>query len=281
MPSDPVAERWRNLFLQAVEPVAHHPLLLSGGMDSVTILVAQRALGHRPLCVAFTIGGQDNADTRAARHAADALDVPLDVVDLPRDVDRLAADIRRLSRSLTGPPRKAVIQCAQPVMWMAEHLAAAGHGDALIGTGGIVEDNRKCAVLLHQQGEDAARELRRSNLLDWHNSATGAMIATGAAFGVALHQPYTHQPFADYSLSLDMAEVNRPRQKGVALRAFPEVFTRYPLWRANQPLQMGTSLREWHDTLLNSPYNRRGSKAVIGVYRDLVKDVHDVASATH
>jgi asparagine synthetase B (glutamine-hydrolysing) len=270
--SDPIAERWRAALLQTVaETCVGLPVLLSGGMDSTTLVVANVVLGYRPTCYSFTVGEVEHSDLRAARRVTDDLGLPLVVVDIPRTEDQLVGDVRRLIADL-GTTLKTAIQCAQPISHMARRLRADGYSRATIGTGCIVLDDRRVAIIAHDEGEDAARVYRAAKHGDKDlDRGTGAMHRIARLRGIELVEPYTAEPVVSVGLAIDYAEMNRPRQKGIALRAFPEYFSVYPWWRRNRPLQVGSGLREWHDTLLASSWNLRGSRAVVAVYRDLAR----------
>jgi asparagine synthetase B (glutamine-hydrolysing) len=204
----------------------------------------------------------------------------LTVVEIPRTPERLEADVREVLR-LLRTARKTSVQCAQPVMHLARRISEDGYSGAVVGTGAVVLDDRKLAVMLDRYGEEAARRYRREKLEDRHRDCgTGRMHEMARLCGVTLEEPYSDEPLRSYALSLDVKELNRPRQKGIALRAFPEFYGRPDaprFWRKNVPLQVGSGIREWHDALLSSPLNRRGMKAVAAVYADLLKEEDELA----
>jgi asparagine synthetase B (glutamine-hydrolysing) len=269
---DGQALEWRLRFLKAMAGLENVPLLLSGGTDSGTILAAQLALGGRPDLYSFRIGDKDHEDVRVARLMAETFQLTLQVVDIPRTEEQLVADLAAVSRFVDRPIRKSHVQCAQPILHLSRRLQRDGHRRAIAGTGGVVEDNRRCAVLLAREGEYAARTLRRKNLLELAGSATESMHRAAAACEVEMVEPFSSQPFADYSLSLDMADINRPKQKGIALRAFPEFWVS-GWYRPNSPLQVNSGIREWHDTLLSSSWNVDDNKDVAAVYRRMARSM--------
>lgn len=270
---DPIAARWRELFLEVVEPRKDAPIFLSGGVDSAAILSAQLALGARPDVYTLRLEGWHSSDLSVARSMAETFDLPFTVVTVPHDEDALVEDIKHLIR-LLGTTRKTAIQNGQCVMHLARAARAAGHTEAFIGTGGVVEDCRECQMILHYEGEEAARAFRAKTLFRSDGDemdGTKAMHTCARAEGIEPIEPLAAQPFADYSLSLDVSEINRGRQKGIALRAFPGFWRSGPWYRRNKSMQVESGIREWHDTLLKSKWNVRGNKRVIGVYNDLAK----------
>lgn len=271
---DAVAQRYRDEFLNTVSsmtPVREPAIYLSGGADSMTILAALLALGKNPFVVSFRIDDFEPTDLRVVRDVCDVFDLRLHVSTIRRD--NLLRDVRTILGMLRTP-RKTAVQCAHPIMHMAFDLRTRGHYAAWMGTGGIIEDNRSGAILLHDQGEDAFREYRRANLASGTgangDNGTWAMHRISRHFGVDVLEPYSAEPFASYALSLDAAEINRPFQKGIAFRAFPEFWKRGAWRRTNSSLQSGTGIVGLHDTLLRSELNVNGRKAMVAFYRDLL-----------
>jgi hypothetical protein len=265
---DVTAARWRELMIATMEPVKHDALLLSGGTDSATMLAALLEIGVRPTCFGFTLSGSESRDVQVARSMANAFGLEFHVSVIDRGSLRTGVD--RLARIIKPPRRKAHMQCSHPIMHMASDAAARGFKQILVGTGGVVKDNRKCSVILHQEGEAAARTYRRSEL--WKDTdSSHSMRAVAVAHGCSMFEPYKQTDFAEYGLSLDVAEINRPHQKGVAFRAFPEFWKKGRWRRQNGPLQIVSGVREWHDTLLRDPKLNPGGrfKAVVAIYNRL------------
>jgi len=205
---------------------------------------------------------------------ADRYDLDAEIVNLDRSKTALVADIRRIM-DIRQTAKKASIQCAQPIMHIAERLTSLGFDRAMIGTGAVCLDDKRVAILVSQQGEEVAREYRRSKLEDrYTDCGTGHMHGVARDLGVTLEEPYSDEPLRDYALGLDFSELNRgpdgPKQKGIAVRAFPEFWSTPGFWRRNSPLQVNSGIREWHDLLLVDPeFNTRGLKSVVGVYNDM------------
>lgn len=269
------ARTWRAHLLHVVAPY-DAPVLLSGGTDSGTILAALLAQGKRPHCYAYRVGPRDSPDAAAARRMCGEYGLRITVVEFPEDLGWLEQDVREVI-ALLRSARKAHVQCAQPIKALADAVRADGYTRAFVGTGGVIEDNRRHAIILGEEGEEACRAYRRKNLLETAGSATEQMHVMAGARGVRLIEPYSAQPLADYGLSLDVAQINSPRQKGLALRAFPEFWgdaARPRWWRKNSPLQVNSGLRELHDRLLGLPHLNPGGrfKAVVAIYNRMLED---------
>jgi len=271
MRSDQVATEWRNRFLAVVEDLGPAPILLSGGTDSGTILAAQLALGWRPDLWSFRFEFVPSRDWIVSDLMATHYGLTFHTVEIANS--EIRSDVERLIE-LTGESKKSHVQCGHPIMRIAEILGGFfWTRTAYVGTGGVIEDNRRGSEILHYDGEEAFREYRRENLLKWEEqrTATWRMIDVAATFGVELLQPFATQPFADYSLSLDSDEINSPKQKGIALRAFPEFWSN-GWYRRNEFLQKGSGLSAAHDAvLLGDPdLDPDGRwKSVTGIYNEI------------
>lgn len=266
---DETAMRWKELFLEALAPHKTQPLLFSGGMDSLTLLAGLTELGQAPPLYTYTIKGNLSKDLLSSQDNAQRLGLKLTVVEVPPE--NLLADVKELI-TLLPEVSKSAIQCGHPMKYLAQQIFHDGMRRALCGTVGIVEDNKKINLILAKTGEEGAREYRRKLFLKAGLGGTAGMRMVAKQHGVELVEPYRNQNLIDYQLTLDMADLNFPRQKGIALRAFPSFFAEAK-WRRNSPHQVNSGLRELHDTLLTDPtLNTRLNKAVIGVYNNLKKD---------
>lgn len=267
---DETAARWRAALLEVVRAWRNEPVLLSGGMDSVTLLRAAVELGGLPPCYTYRLDGEDGPDFEMAARVARDLGVPFREVVIPRTRRQLEADVREVI-DLLRTARKTSVQCAQPIMHLARRVRADGFARAVVGTGAICLDDRTVMVVLGERGEGAAREYRRDKLEDrYRDCGTGRMHEMALLCGVRLEEPYSDEPLRSVGLELDVAELNRPRQKGIALRAFPDL---EPYWRRNVSLQVAGGVRAWHEELLGPNRGRPGAGDVTVVYNRVLEEV--------
>ncbi len=254
------------------------PVLLSGGVDSGTLLAGLLESGERPDCYAFRLSLTRCVDFEVARKMADDHELRFVEVIIEQTEEELVRDVRRVIEML-GWSGKAIVQCSMPIMRMCEVARADRHRGAVVGTGAVCLDDRRVATIAGQEGEEAARRYREEKLDDKNRKCgTGAMHRIAQLVDCPLVEPFSETPLREVGLALDFLKASRegsanwPRQKGVALRAFPD-FWRRGYWRQNSPLQVNSGVREWHDTLLASSLNTRGAKKVVAIYNDLRKEI--------
>lgn len=274
---DDTAREWRERLETSITedvPEDAH-ICLSGGVDSGTLLAAMLGMGRKPICWGFRLGTQNHPDLVVARRMAQDFGLQFRVVDIPRNEATLLDGIRR-SYQATGLYFKTAIECAHPMLRMGEAIAEhTPQAYVVFGTGGVVEDNRTVNQLWHKarrtprgsKEREAVDRARRHNLYNWRGSATGAMVLAVEHFGLTVVQPFANPTLGDFQLSLTIDEVNTPKQKGIALRAYP-AFWRRGYYRSNSSLQVATGVREWHATLLQNPqYNPQEFSSMTPVYR--------------
>lgn len=276
--TDARAAAFREAVLAILEPLPREtPLLLSGGTDSATVLAGLLALGRSPACYTFRLGAYESPDVRVARMMAETFGLRHTIVTIPRNDETLIADVRRIL-AITRNPRKTHVQCGHPFLYLAPAIIADGHQTALTGLGAddLYGTTRQLAIACRRSDDAACSQARRAHA-SRPTASDYSIVAVCQHFGLRLVPIFRDPRLRELILATPYRELHRPTQKGIALRAFPEFWRRGAWYRRNMNLQVASGLREWHDTLLRSPVNRRGARTVAALYRDLLSETHDGA----
>lgn len=260
----------RKAFLEAVGQHRGLPLLLSGGVDSATVLASLLALGDRPECYTFQFGDYPSTDVRVAADMARTFNLKHTIVQVPRDPDSIVADIREVT-PLLSHVLKTHVQCSIPFKYLAQAVRADGHRaalmamamDELLGTG------RHASVAYGQGGDPAFLAFRKTEHADPTRSNFSCKNVA-RHFGVELIDIAEAPPVEDVLLGMTHAQLHKPRPKWAMLKAFPEFWRRGAWYRKGDPLQVVSGIRDAHDCLLRTPLNR-GHKAVVAIYRDIAE----------
>lgn len=272
---DPVAQRYREALLDTLGAVPRQtPILLSGGMDSMTLLFGSLALEREPVAYSYALENWNYSEDWEAAHAV-CVEYGLThlTVRLPTDDAELVELTRRVIR-IGKTTRKTAVQCLYAIVPLIETIYEHGHRGVITGTGGIVSDNRRAKILGadYEKNREELEAQRRSDLLGGDpESATEVMKRVIQELRVIPWEPYSMEPLAEVGLSIPYPEMNDPVAKGVGCRAFPEFFGEPPYrwWRQNSSLQVNGGIRDLHERLLSLPVNKRGSQRVVGVYNDI------------
>lgn len=259
----PLQARFRELFLAAVEATPDAPLMLSGGVDSATVLAASLELGRKPFCVTFRLGDRDSEDAAVARKMTAAVGVEAEVVTIPRTPETLVADVRRVLAA-GCKPLKTHVQCSQAFLYLCPAVRRRGADSALYA---ILADeywgtDREAAFALRRSR--AEFDAHRSGLVSDSSTSTYSIEQVAAVEGVALHTPWRNPALGEFMMGLSFEEMNRPRQKYLCLAAFPDFWKRGAWYRRNGPFQIVAGIREWHAAVLGELYP---GLAVTAAYR--------------
>lgn len=256
-PSPEEAERdtrdWREAFLATVEPLPDVPVLLSGGMDSCALVAALVSIGRKPDCITYRMASTFSEDMAVATRLTRDLGLTLHRVLIPDDVASLHRDVE-WAIPIVGT-RKTRVECAIPMRYMGERASAIGATQVLTGDPGIIEDVRAYQVLTNASDgveTDESRAIRMARPATGINSASDAMRHVASLANVELLEPYRLDPLRSVALAMDPYRINWPRQKGIALRAFPDVFgdgrlptpSGYRYWKHNKSLQTASGLSD-------------------------------------
>lgn len=266
-------QRFRELMIEAVQNFgAEKPLLLSGGVDSATILAAQLSLGVKPDCYTFYLQPARSNDSNVSSKMASVYGFRHRTIEMPRDDEKLIADVRAIIAQI-GNSFKTHVQCSHPFLYLAPAVAADGHDAALMGmgAGSLWGDNKEAAFERGRSGDEGFREFRKMCHKHPENSEVSC-AKVAANLGVKLSDPYHYEPLAQYMLELDFQHLHKPKQKYLAVAAFGEFWRQGAWYRKNSNLQIESGLRQWHDTLLQSPLNEKlQSKSVVAIYNAIAR----------
>lgn len=264
-------QTFRKLFLAATEELPDAPVFLSGGVDSATVLAAALALGRRPHCYTFNFGEYLSSDAKVARSMAEAFNLPFTLVTVPRDPETMIADAKRVIRILQKSI-KTHVQCSIPALYLAPAATRDGFKDAHCGMGPSWGVGLHASMALHKQGKEAWTKYRIEDLHN-PNASDWSIAKVMQAKGITVYQPWRCVPLADFMLSCTSHDLHSPKQKYIALAAFPEFWKRGAWYRQGLSLQVVSGIREAHDTLLNHPINRRKNRAIVGLYNDFLREM--------
>ena len=245
----------------------------SAGTDSLCLLFACLDLGMRPVLYTYHVAGTESADLTLARRTAEHWDLPLVECPVPADDAVLQHDVLAILRD--GVRGKVHIQCVHGHRYVAarvrEPVVLNGSGaDALYGT--------YRSIFLNGARDDKAvfDRLRLKHLCDPNDDAMADQARVYRAGGTQVRYPYRWTEVVKYLMGLTWPQINKPRFKAVAVRAFPEYFDELGCYRRRGSQQVVAGVNRMHDRLLRTPWNRKGRRRVQELYRD-VAEAHGLA----
>lgn len=232
-------------------------VLLSGGVDSLSVLLALIELGKEPIAMSFMLDGKCSTDFALARRNAKAHGVTFEPVLLPTDLETLRADVQHLIRR-GGARSKTDIECSWPV-WRA--LKDLGQADVACGHCADGHFGLSKKAMIHYRHDVEKLEAYREELFSNPGYAQ-LPILRRLLPDVRIFAPYRTDAMREVFRGAEWSELNRPKQKQPIRDAFrPARGTKVKL---HTNLQLGDSgiaklfegLRAEGEVSVRSTYNR-------------------------
>jgi asparagine synthetase B (glutamine-hydrolysing) len=218
------AAQLRELAIAAMKDHADDILLLSGGVDSATMLAAALACGYKPRIFTFRLDNYVSPDFRVAENMARTFDCEFTPVLIPMDVDVLFSDVSRIIQ-IIGSSQKTHVQCSHPFMYLCGQAHRDGRSSGRFvycGAGSdLYGDGRKAMITYHQEGEEAYRAKRAHDAAPdvWGSSVS--IMKVCESYGMKVYDPYLRPEIIEFFTELTFADMHKPKQKYIGLRAFP------------------------------------------------------------
>jgi len=195
----------------------------SGGMDSSSLVLSALDVSKDVTVVSFTLDDRESSDFQAARRLADKFGLPFLPVFLPTDPDVINSQVRWIVQSFRTS-RKTTIECLFPFVSAFPLIADAGLGRLLVGHCADVHFGLSKKAMIHYSHTPALfRQYRREQMARPDQSQQVSLPTMGRAFGVEVSMPYSTSDVFDLWIGLTWEDMNKPRQKEVVRREFPEL----------------------------------------------------------
>jgi asparagine synthetase B (glutamine-hydrolysing) len=238
-------------------------VLLSGGIDSASIMFALLELGKKVTAYSFTIDGHVSTDFSLARRNATAFGVPFVPVFLPRDLGALKRDLHALALTRLAT-KKTDYECGWPM------IHAYGAVKEPVVASGMGADGHFC---ISKKGMIHYRDRIDEFRLGLYSSPGYAQRPLhdflARSFGKQACMPYLSDAMRAAFLGTTWEQVNKPKQKQPILDAFSQQFARMKVL-PHVNLQLGDSrIAEHMAGLLKSDWNKRDARSMVAIYNDL------------
>lgn len=243
-------------------------VFLSSGVDSNAILISALYAGAKVTAYSFTLSGRQSTDFSCARHNANALGIPFVPIFLPVNLDALKADVLMMINDYKCKTKTA-IECG----WVWHHALPQIKEKVLLT--GLMADSyfalRKFEAMDSRRNKSAFDFIRRKA---WQDSSRGnrdLFESMCKNYGLKTFFPFRSPILFDEFMKYTWDELNKPEEKMPIRDAFRVEFSTLAI-RKHMNFQAGDSLISKHfEKLLNSDWNTKGFKNVIGIYNQVRK----------
>lgn len=239
-------------------------ILLSGGVDSLSVLFAATRIGKLIKPYTFRLKGSSTYDTDKAVEVAKQLGLKCKVIDVP--TNNLEQDFKRLAKDI-GCKKKTHFECCFPFLYVYPEIKEKEvlSGWAADGYYGI----SKKAILHYTKGKPKSKFDEFRDIYFSENNRAGYIWHNRVAElnNKKFITPYLSDSVKKFFYEKDWYELNEPFQKHHVVNAFDE-FKNFK-FKKHINLQLGSGVDKLFETLIdNKNINLKNRKRVMDICRD-------------
>lgn len=246
-------------------------LLFSGGTDSLTCLFSLMDLGIRPTLYSFHMEGVIHKDIEISKQVSEHYQLNHKIIEIKRDINQLIEDVKFII-SYFKVTRKTNIQCTYPFLHVLpevkEKFVVSGLcADDLYGT--------SKSMIIKCSKDKYIFDKTRDRILSNFDSSAYRLIKqlVENVHNKRFIAPYRDQTIIDFFYKYSWEDLNKPKQKQIAVTAYNEFFRAQKIYRTNVNLQVGSKVREWHSELVETKINKNKRWRVDEIYKDLGREL--------
>lgn len=242
-------------------------LLLSGGVDSASMLFMLLELGYEVTAYTFHMKRVESTDLQRALRLAYHLKIDLNTIALSDNIDHLVLDIRTLKDSYYGMETKTDFECFWPVWTSVRQIE-----EKQIVTG-LASDGHfglsKKAMIHYKENPQLFKEARLKAFSSKRYAQLNLCEQLEIQEEKIICSPYRSMAVAEYLAEFNWYELNKPRQKEPIIAMYEEEFKKFGNPK-HVNLQCGDSgIQDHFHRLVSHPVNKRGLKTSIGVINQI------------
>jgi asparagine synthetase B (glutamine-hydrolysing) len=239
-------------------------VLLSGGVDSLSVAFAAQRLGKKIHAYSFHLAGNVSSDFMTAEYVSDLFGWEFSGIEISPNT--LADDFHRLVEF--GCVKKTHFECIYPFLHMypvidEKEVLTGWAADGLYGISrkAIQHSNVKDSKVDFDAFRDAYFHPDECAGYKYHKKVADA-------YHKVLITPYLSTPIKDYFYAMDWEEINRPYEKHHIRNAFEE-FGVVGKIEKHSNLQLNAGIDVLFSSLLDDKeINFRNRTRMLDVYRD-------------
>ena len=238
-------------------------VLLSGGVDSISIAFAAHRLGKKVTGYTFHLKDRPSYDSTKAVHVCDVMG--WNCVDTEVPVDNLREDFFTLLNEIQCV-KKTHFECCFPFLYVYPNVKEK---EVLAGLGadGYYGVSKK-ACLHYKTPKSKFDEYRTNHYLPQNLGGKVWQTRVAEKYGKKYLTPYIDDKIRDFFFQFDWFEVNQPYQKHHVVESFPE-FKKIGKVNRHTNLQLGAGIDIAFESLLSdSVVNFKNRKRIMDVCRD-------------
>lgn len=240
-------------------------LMLSGGIDSSSILYSLLELGIKPHCYSFYLENYESKDLKSARRLCKNYKLQLTEIEIPRNT--IKDNLIKLAS--LGCTRKTQFETKIHYCYLFPQIKEK------ILFGGLEADNLQGTVrsMILQASKEPVKfkELREKAYNYGLNINYPIDYKLADQYGFKLVYPFMDKEIYEFYLQFDWQYLNKPYEKWILLNAFNKYFQKDG-YRRHLDMQQGSMMKNYCSTLVDDKnINPNNRKRINEAYKDLNK----------
>lgn len=247
-----------------VEDKGSVAVLLSGGMDSLSVLLSCLDLGIRPTLYTFYLKSHISNDIKSSRKISKCFNLPLVEIEInDDDINKLEADVEYIIKTFKVK-KKTAVQCIYPFLYVVpeikeKYVLSGLCADDLYGT--------IMSITRHRKEPEVFNELRNMRVNNQEASYYKQIKELHLMYNKTFISPYKEcNDIIEYLLPMSYDEMNKPKVKNILYIEYKDEIDTHSLYRPGIGLQVCSKVREQHDKLLATDLNTGDFKSVVAIY---------------
>ena len=238
-------------------------ILLSGGIDSASVLFSLIDAKKNVTCYTFMLDGILSTDFAMARHLCKRVGTQFVPIFLPTNYDVIMADLRTLAAM--GAKTKTDFECAWPLLYCYKQIKERSVYSGMGADGHFCISKKG---MIHWRDRiDAFRQHLYSSP---RYAQAGIHRSIAASHGKHHTAPFMTPEMRAVFVGTTWADVNKPKQKQPIIDALGSRARLLKKINPHTNLQLGDSGIAKHlGGLVNTKYNRWKYKSVTGIYNQI------------
>lgn len=240
-------------------------LMLSGGIDSSSILYSLIELGKTVHCYTFYLENYESNDLKSARRLSKKHNLDLTEIEIPRNT--IKDNLIFLSK--IGCTRKTQFETKIHYCYLFPNVKEK------ILLSGLEADNLQGTVrsMILQSSKDPIKfkELRKKAYDYAINTNLPIDYYLANKNGIKLFYPFVEKEIYEFYLQFDWQYLNKPYEKWILLNAFNDYFQEDG-YRRHCDMQQNSMMKDYCKTLItDKEINPNNRKRINEAYKDLNK----------
>jgi asparagine synthetase B (glutamine-hydrolysing) len=238
-------------------------ILLSGGVDSLSLALTAHRLGKKVHAYTFHLEGQPTYDAEKAKSASDKMGWGCTTIVVP--TNNLENDFETL-RKQWQCVKKTHYECTFPFMYIYPKIEETTILSGIAADGHYGVSKRAC--IHFKQPKSLFDQFRQDYFGQSNPAGLSQQLLLAKHYNKKFVAPYLDTTVVDFFRQYDWFELNKPHQKHHVLAAFPE-FEIIGKPKPHINLQLGSGIDKAFEVLLQSDrVNIKKRKRMLDVYRD-------------